>query len=52
MVLAVQACFNVQAAFAPIECLTDNGAAYTARETPEFVPPINLITLFTPVRSP
>jgi hypothetical protein len=52
MVLAVEACLNFQAASAPIECLTDNGAAYTARETPEFLPRINLITLFTPVRSP
>lgn len=52
MVLAVEARFNAQAAPTPIEFLTDNGSAYTARETLDFAPRLNLISCFTPVRSP
>jgi transposase InsO family protein len=52
MVLAVEARFNSHRASAPVEFLTDNGSAYTARETLEFAPRLNLIPCFTPVRSP
>jgi putative transposase len=50
MLLAVEARFNAQAAPTPIEFLTDNGSAYTARETLDFAPRLNLISCFTLVR--
>lgn len=52
MVLAVEARFGSSVAPVPIEFLTDNGSAYTARETLEFAPRLNLVPCFTPVRSP
>jgi putative transposase len=52
MVMAVEARFGAEVAPHPIEFLTDNGSAYTARETLEFAPRLNLIPCFTPVRSP
>jgi putative transposase len=36
----------------PVEWLTDNGNAYTARETIAFDPVLGLVPCFTPVRSP
>lgn len=37
---------------APLEWLTDNGSAYTAKETRDFATALNLIACFTPVQSP
>lgn len=36
----------------PIEHLSDNGSAYTAKETLDFAIALNLVPCFTPVRSP
>jgi putative transposase len=36
----------------PIECLTDNGSCYTARDTRSFAHNIGLVPLTTPVSSP
>jgi putative transposase len=36
----------------PIEHLSDNGSAYTAKETRDFAIALNLVPCFTPVRSP
>ena len=36
----------------PIEWLTDNGSAYTARETRDFAVALDLVPCFTPVQSP
>ena len=52
MVLAAEARFGGSVAPVPIEILTDNGSAYTARETLEFAPRLNLVPCFTPVKSP
>ncbi len=36
----------------PLEWLTDNGSAYTAKETRDFATALNLVPCFTPVQSP
>ncbi len=36
----------------PLEWLTDNGSAYTAKETRDFATALNLVSCFTPVQSP
>jgi putative transposase len=36
----------------PIEHLSDNGSAYTAKDTRDFATALNLMPCFTPVRSP
>ena len=51
MVMAVEARVGAEVSPHPIEFLTDNGSAYTARETLEFAPGLNLTPCFTPARS-
>jgi len=36
----------------PLEWLSDNGSAYTAKETRDFASALNLVPCFTPVQSP
>jgi putative transposase len=36
----------------PLEWLTDNGSAYTAKQTRDFATALNLVPCFTPVQSP
>jgi len=36
----------------PLEWLTDNGSAYTAKDTRDFATALNLVSCFTPVQSP
>jgi transposase InsO family protein len=52
MLEAVERRFGGLCAPNPIEHLSDNGSAYTARQTREFAAALNLIPCFTPVRSP
>jgi transposase InsO family protein len=52
MLEAVESRFGALQAPAPIEWLTDNGSAYTARQTRDFATALNLIACFTPVQSP
>ena len=52
MLEAVEARFAVLRAPHPLEWLTDNGSAYTARETRDFAMALNLVPCFTPVQSP
>jgi putative transposase len=52
MLAAVEARFAALRAPKPIEWLTDNGSAYTARETRDFAASLNLVPCFTPVQSP
>ncbi|RNJ42450.1 hypothetical protein B5V01_07860 [Mesorhizobium erdmanii] len=52
MLEAVVSRFRALAAPAPLEWLTDNGSAYTAKETRDFATALNLIACFTPVQSP
>lgn len=52
MLEAVERRFGSLPAPHPIEHLSDNGSAYTARKTREFAAALNLIPCFTPVRSP
>ena len=52
MLAAVEARFAALRAPNPIEWLTDNGSAYTARETRDFAASLNLVPCFTPVQSP
>jgi transposase InsO family protein len=52
MLEAVEARFAVLRAPHPLEWLTDNGSAYTARETRDFAAALNLVPCFTPVQSP
>lgn len=49
---AVEGRFGTCRAPQPVEFLTDNGAAYTARETRVFVRQVGLKPCFTPVKSP
>jgi putative transposase len=52
MLEAVETRFAALRAPNPIEWLTDNGSAYTARETRDFAVALNLVPCFTPVQSP
>jgi len=52
MLEAVERRFGALQAPAPLEWLTDNGSAYTAKETRDFATALNLIACFTPVQSP
>lgn len=49
---AVEARFGGMRAATPVELLSDNGSAYTARDTRTFARQLGLKTCFTPVRSP
>lgn len=49
---AVESRFGALQSPAPLEWLTDNGSAYTAKETRDFATALNLIACFTPVQSP
>ena len=52
MLEGVEARFGRLRAPQPLEWLTDNGSAYTARETLDFAAALNLVPCFTPVQSP
>ena len=52
MLEAVETRFAALRAPNPIEWLTDNGSAYTARETRDFAVALDLVPCFTPVQSP
>ena len=52
MLEAVEARFGTHRASQPVEVLSDNGSAYTARETRIFARPLGLKPCFTPLRSP
>ena len=52
MLEAVEIRFAALRAPNPIEWLTDNGSAYTARETRDFAVALDLVPCFTPVQSP
>jgi putative transposase len=52
MLEAVEIRFAALRAPNPLEWLTDNGSAYTARETRDFAVALNLVPCFTPVHSP
>jgi transposase InsO family protein len=52
MLEAVEKRFRAMRASQPVEHLSDNGSAYTARETRLFAVALNLVPCFTPVASP
>ena len=52
MLEAVESRFGALQAPVSLEWLTDNGSAYTAKETRDFAVALNLIACFTPVQSP
>lgn len=52
MLEAVETRFGTMHATTPVEMLSDNGSAYTARETRTFARQLGLKPCFTPVRSP
>jgi len=52
MLEAVETRFAALRAPHPLEWLTDNGSAYTAKETCDFALALNLVPCFTPVQSP
>lgn len=52
MLEAVETRFGGMRAATPVEMLSDNGSAYTARETRTFARQLGLKPCFTPVRSP
>lgn len=52
MLRCVEKRFNALKAPSPVEWLSDNGSCYTAKETRDFATQLNLISRFTPVRSP
>jgi transposase InsO family protein len=52
MLQCVEIRFNSLQAPNPIEWLSDNGSCYTAKNTRDFAAQLNLISRFTPVRSP
>ncbi len=52
MLEAVETRFGVVRATTPVEMLSDNGSAHTARETRTFARQLGLKPCFTPVRSP
>jgi putative transposase len=52
MLEAVETRFATLRAPQALEWLTDNGSAYTAKETRDFAVALNLVPCFTPVQSP
>ena len=52
MLEAVETRFAALQATHALEWLTDNGSAYTAKETRDFATALNLVPCFTPVQSP
>ena len=52
MLEAVERRFGALQSPAPLEWLTDNGSAYTAKEPRDFASALNLIACFPPVQSP
>ena len=52
MLEAVESRFGGCQATSPLELLSDNGSAYTARETRLFAQQLGLKSCFTPVQSP
>jgi transposase InsO family protein len=52
MLHCVETRFGTEQAPHPVEWLSDNGSCYTAKETRAFASQLNLISCFTPVRSP
>jgi len=52
MLEAVETRFASLRAPQPLEWLTDNGSAYTAKQTRDFAVALNLVPCFTPVQSP
>jgi len=52
MLHCIEKRFNALQAPYPVEWLSDNAACYTAKETRAFALQLNLISRFTPVRSP
>ncbi len=52
MLEAVEARFGAARAPHPIEHLSDNGSPYTAKDTRDFAAALNLVSCFTPVKSP
>jgi transposase InsO family protein len=52
MLEAVETRFAALRSPHPLEWLTDNGSAYTAKETRDFATALNLVPCFTPVQSP
>ena len=52
MLEAVERRFSAMRTLHPIEHLSDNGSAYTAKDTRDFAAALNLVPCFTPVRSP
>jgi transposase InsO family protein len=52
MLMSVEQRFGRYQTPHPVQWLTDNGSAYTAKETMEFGKQLGLILCFTPVRSP
>lgn len=52
MLEAVERRFDGMRALHPIEHLSDNGSPYTAKDTRDFAAALNLVSCFTPVRSP
>ncbi len=52
MLQAVETRFAAFQAPQPVEWLSDNGSAYTAKETRDFAAALNLLACFTPVQSP
>lgn len=52
MLEAVERRFAALQAPCALEWLTDNGSAYTAKETRDFATALNLVPCFTPVQSP
>lgn len=52
MLEAVERRFGSVRAPHPVEHLSDNGSPYTAKETRDFATALNLVSCFTPVKSP
>jgi transposase InsO family protein len=52
MLHCIEKHFNALQAPFPVEWLSDNASCYTAKETRAFAAQLNLISRFTPVRSP
>ncbi len=52
MLETVETRFAALRAPSTLEWLTDNGSAYTARETRDFATTLDLVPCFTPVQSP
>ena len=52
MLACVERRFDTLRAPYPVQWLADNGSAYAAHDTRDFAVALNLVTCFTPVRSP